>query len=73
MDFMEEFNAPLVKMQCVDIVRVLFAFIHLTLDPVPVEIPEQMMDVFSGDRVAIPFPNIERKQSLVSMSFGLLV
>ena len=58
------------QMQRVYVVDVLLALIHLPLDPVPVEIPEEVVDVFGGNRITTPFFDIEGEQRLVGMRFG---
>lgn len=46
-------------MQGVDFVNVLLAFVHFSLDPVAIEIPEEVVVVISSGGVAVPFFDVE--------------
>ena len=59
-------------MEGVDIVDVLLALVHLALDPMPVQVAEEMVDVFGRRRVAFPLADVERQQGLVGMRRRLL-
>lgn len=54
-------------MERVDIIDVLFALVNLSFHPVPVKVPEKMVDVFGGSCVASPFPDIETQQGFFAM------
>jgi hypothetical protein len=59
-------------MQGVDIVDVLLPFIDLSLNPVAIQVSEQMVDVLGGGGVPYPFPDVKGEQGFVGMDFGLL-
>lgn len=46
-------------MKCVDIVDILLSLVYFSLDPVSVEVTEQMIDVIGSGRVPIPFSDVE--------------
>lgn len=60
------------EMKCVYVVDVLLALIHLPLDPMSVEVLEEMVDVFRRDRVSVPFADVEGEEGLIGMSLRLL-
>ena len=62
----EQITLPSHQMQGVDVVDVLFAFVHLPLDPVAVEISEQMVVVLSSGGVALPLFDVEMEKSLIT-------
>jgi hypothetical protein len=54
-------------MKSIDIVNVLLAFVHFSLDPMSVEVSKQMVDIFCRGSVSIPFFNVEGQQGFVDM------
>lgn len=61
------------KPYCVNIIDVFFALIHLSLHPVPVQVPEQMVDIFSSSGVPVPFPNVKGEERLICMGSRILI
>lgn len=60
-------------MQSVNVVDVLFALVDFALNPMAVEVAKKMMDVFGGNRVAVPFLDVVGQQTLVSVLLRFLV
>lgn len=58
-------------MECVDVIDILLAFIYLALDPMSIEVAEQMVGVRGGCGVSIPIPNVEAKQGLIFVGLAL--
>lgn len=58
-------------MECVDIIDILLAFVDLPLDPVPVEISKEVVNVFSGRCIAAPFTDIVCQEGFVVVLFRL--
>lgn len=65
-------SRPWKKSYCVNIINVLLAFIHLSLHPVSVQVPEEMVDIFSSSGVSVPFPNVKSEKRLVCMGARIL-
>lgn len=59
-------------MKRVDIVNILLPLIYFSLDPVSVEVAEQMVDITGGGGVPIPLLDIERKQGFFFVNLALL-
>jgi hypothetical protein len=59
-------------MQCVDIVDILLPFINFSLDPMSIEIAEEMVDIFGGNCVTPPFFDIESEQRLVGVGLAFI-
>jgi hypothetical protein len=59
-------------MQRVDIVDILLALVNLPLDPVSVEVAEEVVNVLGSDCVSTPFFNVESEQGLVGVSLALI-
>ena len=57
-DLFEEDAAPLHEMQGIHVKDVLLAFVHLSLHPVPVEISEKVVDIFSSVGKALPLLDV---------------
>ncbi|KAI6769177.1 hypothetical protein HG531_010281 [Fusarium graminearum] len=71
-NLLKQLLPPLHKMQCVDVVYILFALVNLTLNPVSVKVTEKVVNVLGGDCVPAPFLNVESEQSLVGVRFALV-
>lgn len=56
------------KMQSVDIVYVLLAFVHFTFDPVTIEVFEEMINISSGRGVTLPLFDVVSKKSIVNVA-----
>lgn len=56
-------------MECVDIVDILLALVHFPLNPMSIKVSEQVVDVFGGGSVSIPFADVEGKEGLISVGF----
>ena len=70
MSLLEEVFLPSDQVKCVDIVNAFLSFIHLSLNPVTVEVTEEVVDVFCGGSVSVPFSDVEGEKALFSMAFG---
>lgn len=69
----EDIPPPKKKTYCVNIIDVFLALIHLSLHPVPIQVPEQMVDIFSSGGVPIPFPDVEGEKCLICMGSRILI
>lgn len=56
-------------MESVNIVDILLAFVNLTLNPMSVEVSEQMVDVLRRRGVSVPFADVEGKKGFVGVRF----
>lgn len=61
------------KTYCVNIIDVFLALIHLSLHPVPIQVPEQMVDIFSSSGVPVPFPDVKGEECLICMGSRILI
>lgn len=59
-------------MKSVDIVNVLLALINLPLDPMPVEVFEEMVDVFGSCGISVPLVDVECEEGFVCVCLGLV-
>ena len=57
-------------MQSIDIVDVLLALIHLSLHPVAIEVPEEIVVVLRSIRVPLPFSDVVGQKRLVTNILG---
>ena len=73
MNFFEENILPLDQMQNVDIEYIFFTLVDLSSDPMPIEVTKQMVGIFRGRSVTVPFSDIVREQCFVNVSLGSLV
>jgi hypothetical protein len=69
----EEVFLPSHKVEGVDIVDILFPFVHLALDPVAVEVSEEMVIELGGICVTFPFSNVEGEKGFVCVRLCILV
>lgn len=70
-DLFEEYLPPLHEMKRVDVVNVLLPLIYFPLDPVSVEVAEQVIDVVGGGRVSVPLPDVKAEQRFLFVSLTL--
>lgn len=70
MNLFKEGGSPLHQVQSVDIVYVFLSLIHFPLDPMSVEVPEQMIDELCSNGVPVPFSDVESEESFVDMGRG---
>jgi hypothetical protein len=61
----EEFFLPAHQMQSVDVEDVLLPLIHLALDPMSVEVSEEMVDVLRSGSVSIPLSDVEAEKCFI--------
>ena len=69
----EEINPPAYQMEGVDVVDILLPLVHLSLDPMSIQIAEEMVDVLGRSRVSIPFSDVEGQQGLIRVGLRLIV
>jgi hypothetical protein len=67
MRLQEQVALPADQMQRIDVIYVLLALVHLPLDPVAVEISEQVIVVLCSGRVPLPFLDVEVQQGFVAV------
>lgn len=57
-------------MKCVNIIDVLFALVDFSLDPMSIEVSEEMIIVLGSIGVSLPLADVECEQGLVGVGFG---
>lgn len=57
-------------MERVDIVDSLLALVHLTLHPVPIKVPEHVVDVLGSGGVSVPFLDVVVEEGFVLILEG---
>lgn len=69
----EEVFLPPHKVERVNIVDILFALVHLALDPVAVEVSEEVVIELRSIRITFPFSDVKGEKCLVGVRFCILV
>jgi hypothetical protein len=69
----EKVFLPSHKVERVHIVDILFALVHLALDPVAVEVSEEMVIELCRIRVTFPFSDVKGEKGFVGVRFCILV
>lgn len=54
-------------MKCVDIIDVLLSLIDFTLDPMSIEVSEEMIVVLGSIGISLPFTDVECEQGFVGV------
>jgi hypothetical protein len=60
------------EVEGVNVIDVLLSLVNLSLDPMPVEVSEEVVDVLGGDSVTAPFLDVKGEKSLVGVRPGLV-
>jgi len=69
LSFLKHLLPPSDQVQCVDVVYVLLAFIHLSLHPVSVQVSEDVVVVLCGCCVPLPFTDVVCQKCFVGELF----
>jgi hypothetical protein len=54
-------------MKCVDIIDVLLALVNFALDPMSIEISEEMIVVLGSIGISLPFTDVECEQCFIGV------
>ena len=57
-------------MKRINIVDVLFPFVHLSFNPMSIEVSEQVVDIFGRGSVSVPFLDVEGQERFVNVVGG---
>jgi hypothetical protein len=73
LDMFEEVVLPSHKVEGVDIVDIFLALVHLALDPVAVEVSEEMVIELRSICVTLPLSDVEAEKGFIGMRLRILV
>jgi hypothetical protein len=59
-------------MESINIVNILLPLIHLPLYPMSIQVSKEMVDVFGGGSISVPFSDVESEESFVCVFLRLV-
>jgi hypothetical protein len=72
MNFAEKRNPPLNQVESINIVNILLPLVHFPLDPMPIQVSEEMVDVFGSGSISVPFSDVESEEGFVCVFLRLV-